>query len=222
MGWFNDLKGFASSSFNAVAEFGSDAIHTAHVAMEGFEEGIGTIGGLAAGTVGSIANGTVRITGDVASWAGVEGADEWEIYEGGWSDSVHSVNRTITEGIDSAQAAIGITEPVIRNDFDRAVFGVTKGATEVVAGIAVVAATGGAGAAVLGGSLGAGAASAGSIVVGSVTGLGGAITGAATGYSMYANVNEQFELKEQNIEQMDSLLDSLLEDMQATPAPAGL
>lgn len=236
MGWWNDLKNSVTETFNEAASVVSDAastaldyagtaadavIHTTAVVVDGIEEGVGTLGGLVVGGVGDLANGAVRLTGDGLSALGVDGAEDWELYEGGFGTGISTVSSAITEGIDDAQAflidkpvnwaldAVGseyefqYARPPLRNDFDKWVFGTAKTGTEVVGGIALVALTGGAA-----GAIGLGSATAGGLMTSAVTGTGLYITAAGTTYSLYQNINDQYTREEQEVELYDALFDA--------------
>ena len=232
MGFFSRVVGALSRSFNYVAsgEILDDAVtvakktgqtakyamnnpgHAFAVAVEGVEEGLGSVAGLAVGGIGDAFNAGVKGAGKLAG-------QDWQLYEGGFGTGIYSVNRFVTEGIDDIESMVGIEEPVIRNEYDRYILGATKGVTEVVASIAVVAGTAGAGAALIG--TGSAGAAATGILAGSVNSVTAAtITSAGTLYGIGSNINDQLEMRDAEVEMMEDMLPSLLEQAMPLPAPA--
>lgn len=229
MGWFSDAGSWISRQAGELTEAFTEAagtvidttVHTMAVVVDGVEAGIGTLGGVVVGGVGDLANAAVKGVGDAAEWAGIEGAGDLQLYEGGFGTGIGAVNNAITEGIDDAQAFLidkpvnwaldqaGIdyelqyARPPLRNDFDRVVFGVAKTGTEVVGGIALVAVTGGAA-----GAIGIGSATTAGLASAAVTGTGAYITAGATAYSLVTNVHDQFEQSEARREAMGVLLEN--------------
>jgi hypothetical protein len=236
MGWSDKAKNWTSEKAGALTETFTEAVstttknigtaldttvHTFAVVADGIEEGVGSLGGVIVGGIGDIANATVKGAGNAAEWAGIEGAGELQLYEGGFGTGISRVNTAITESLDDVQAFLvdkpinwalktaGIdyelqyARPPLRNSFDRVVFGTAKTGTEVIGGILIIAATGGAA-----GAIGIGSATTAGLVTSSVTGAGLYITTAATTYSLYSNINDQFEASEQRRAAMETLLEA--------------
>lgn len=206
----SDAATVAQKTGETISYIAKNPGHSAHIALEGVEQGVGSATGLVVGGLGDTFNWAARGTGNLVG-------QNWELYKGGFGTGIHSVNTFVTDNIDSAEKMVGISKPVIRNEYDRYILGATKGITEVGAMVALTAATAGTGAALIGAD---GLAVAAGVTAGSVNTVTAAtLTGAGTLYAMGSDINDQIELRDATEENMKKLLPNLLDA--AMPLPAG-